>query len=156
MVSRWESSSSFSISARAARTVAHPCRTEIPAAAPWNRLTLFLHLLPTLTQRSLYPFSTMGKPKEASVSSGNSYGNGKGGEKRSVDQNVTDASAPKRPKLQERTDYSRWRLLDEAGRHTWHYLEDEEDVEEWPQSLADKYFLGLPLVCTPFYSMSLY
>lgn len=48
--------------------------------------------------------------------------------------------------LQDRTDYSRWRLLDEAGRHTWHYLEDDEAAEKWPQSLADKYFLGLPLV----------
>ncbi|TVY23987.1 Lanosterol synthase [Lachnellula hyalina] len=87
----------------------------------------------------------MEKPKEASVSSGNSYENGKTGEKRSIDSEVNDTSASKRPKLQERTDYTRWRMLDEAGRHTWHYLEDKEDVEEWPQSLADKYFLGLPM-----------
>jgi lanosterol synthase len=49
-----------------------------------------------------------------------------------------------------RTDYSRWRLLDERGRQTWQYLEDDEDVKEWPQSTADKYFLGLPTVRIPF------
>ncbi|KPI38000.1 Lanosterol synthase [Cyphellophora attinorum] len=43
----------------------------------------------------------------------------------------------------ETTDRSRWRMLDEDGRHTWHYLETDEQVEKWPQSIADKYFLGL-------------
>ncbi|KAL1959008.1 hypothetical protein VTO42DRAFT_3249 [Malbranchea cinnamomea] len=52
---------------------------------------------------------------------------------------------PAHAELPDRTDYSRWRLLNEAGRHTWHYLEDDEAAERWPQSLADKYFLGLPL-----------
>jgi hypothetical protein len=52
----------------------------------------------------------------------------------------------KKPKLSERTDYSRWRLLDEKGRQTWHYLEDDEAVKNWPQTTADKYFLGLPTV----------
>lgn len=52
----------------------------------------------------------------------------------------------KSPTLSKRTDYSRWRLLDERGRQTWHYLEDEEDAKDWPQSTADKYFLGLPIV----------
>lgn len=100
----------------------------------------------------------MGSPKEAeaSHSSGNSYEDIKTGEKRSIDSQVNDASASKRPKLQERTDYTRWRMLNEAGRHTWHYLEDVEDVEEWPQSLADKYFLGLPMACLPFDIMHLY
>lgn len=46
----------------------------------------------------------------------------------------------------ERTDYSKWRLLDERGRQTWHYLESEEEIEEWPQSVADKHHLGLPTV----------
>ena len=44
------------------------------------------------------------------------------------------------------TDIHRWRLRDEAGRQTWHYLETDEKVKAWPQSAADKYFLGLPLV----------
>ncbi|KAJ9134279.1 Terpene cyclase/mutase family member [Pleurostoma richardsiae] len=51
----------------------------------------------------------------------------------------------KKPRLAETTDHTRWRMKDDAGRHTWHYLEDDEDAEEWPQSYADKYYLGLPL-----------
>ncbi|CAG8131311.1 unnamed protein product [Penicillium olsonii] len=42
------------------------------------------------------------------------------------------------------TDYSRWRLLDEEGRHTWRYLESDAEHEAWPQTIADKYHLGLP------------
>ncbi|KAI9845829.1 MAG: Lanosterol synthase (Oxidosqualene--lanosterol cyclase) [Sclerophora amabilis] len=45
---------------------------------------------------------------------------------------------------QQKTDYSRWRLLDERGRQTWHYLESDEQVKEWPQTVADRYHLGLP------------
>jgi lanosterol synthase len=45
-----------------------------------------------------------------------------------------------------KTDYSRWRLLDDRGRQTWHYLESDEEAAKWPQSVADKYFLGLPTV----------
>ena len=71
----------------------------------------------------------------------------KSGLKRSIQSEVTETQSAKRPKLQERTDYTRWRLLDEAGRQTWHYLEDDEDIKEWPQTTADKYFLGLPTVC---------
>ena len=44
------------------------------------------------------------------------------------------------------TDPSRWRLLDEQGRQTWHYLQSDEEIKEWPQSIADRYFLGLPTV----------
>ncbi|KAI9828342.1 MAG: Lanosterol synthase (Oxidosqualene--lanosterol cyclase) [Thelocarpon impressellum] len=46
------------------------------------------------------------------------------------------------PALAEKTDYTRWRLLDERGRQTWHYLTPEE-AEEWPQTVADKYHLGM-------------
>ena len=46
----------------------------------------------------------------------------------------------------ETTDIERWRLLDERGRQTWHYLSTEREVEEWPQSIADRYHLRLPLV----------
>ncbi|CAG8879215.1 unnamed protein product [Penicillium nalgiovense] len=45
----------------------------------------------------------------------------------------------------QKTDYTRWRMLDEDGKHTWHYLDDDEAVAKWPQTLADKYYLGLPL-----------
>ena len=44
------------------------------------------------------------------------------------------------------TDLRKWRLLDESGRQTWHYLATDQQVEEWPQTIADKYHLGLPLV----------
>ena len=48
--------------------------------------------------------------------------------------------------VEEKTDIYRWRLLDERGCQTWHYLESDKEVKAWPQSIADKYFLGLPLV----------
>lgn len=50
------------------------------------------------------------------------------------------------PSTEESTDIQRWRLLDERGQQTWHYLETDEQVKDWPQSTADKYHLGLPLV----------
>ena len=40
----------------------------------------------------------------------------------------------------------RWRLLDERGRQTWHYLDSEQQAKEWPQSLVDRHHLGLELV----------
>jgi lanosterol synthase len=46
-------------------------------------------------------------------------------------------------------DRTRWRLKNDNGRHTWHYLEDDEAARNWPQTLADKYYLGLPLVYPP-------
>lgn len=45
-----------------------------------------------------------------------------------------------------KTDYSRWRLKNERGCQTWHYLGTDEEAESWPQTMADKYFLGLDLV----------
>lgn len=42
-----------------------------------------------------------------------------------------------------RTDLTRWRLKDDRGRHTWHYLESDEELKQWPMTAADKYFLGL-------------
>ncbi|KAI9887388.1 MAG: Lanosterol synthase (Oxidosqualene--lanosterol cyclase) [Watsoniomyces obsoletus] len=42
-----------------------------------------------------------------------------------------------------KTDYSRWRLLGDRGRQTWHYLETDEEVEKWPQTIFDRYMLGL-------------
>ncbi|EAS31167.3 squalene/oxidosqualene cyclase [Coccidioides immitis RS] len=44
----------------------------------------------------------------------------------------------------DQTDYSRWRLLNDCGRQTWHYLTAARELEQWPQSIADKYHLGLP------------
>lgn len=80
----------------------------------------------------------------------NGYGavNGNGHTKAEGEEAV-EITKVRKPMLSERTDYSRWRLLNERGRHTWHYLEDEEDAQDWPQTTADKYFLGLPTVCVP-------
>jgi lanosterol synthase len=69
-------------------------------------------------------------------------------EKVLVDADLQDSQSDGKPKLLERTDYSRWRLLDVKGRQTWEYLEDDEAIKKWPQSTADKYFLGIPTVCT--------
>ncbi|KAL1991905.1 hypothetical protein VTN49DRAFT_5213 [Thermomyces lanuginosus] len=44
----------------------------------------------------------------------------------------------------DKTDYSRWRLHDNDGRLTWHYLQTDEEMEKWPQTTYDKYHLGLP------------
>jgi lanosterol synthase len=52
----------------------------------------------------------------------------------------------KRPRTEEQTDLARWRVRDDESRHTWHYLEDDDELKEWPQSYAEKYFLNLPLV----------
>ena len=42
------------------------------------------------------------------------------------------------------TDLSRWRLLvNDGGRHTWHYLQTEEELANWPQNEIDKFWLGL-------------
>lgn len=49
----------------------------------------------------------------------------------------------------EKTDYSRWRLKDDRGCQTWHYLKTAEEAKAWPQSRADKYFLGLETVYAP-------
>ncbi|KAI5296878.1 26S proteasome regulatory subunit 7, partial [Ascosphaera pollenicola] len=43
-----------------------------------------------------------------------------------------------------KTDYSRWRLLNEDGRQTWVYLHTDVEAKKWPQSIAEKYHLGLP------------
>lgn len=50
------------------------------------------------------------------------------------------------PNSEESTDLGRWRLKAERGRQTWHYLSTDKEVELWPQTYADKYYLGLSLV----------
>ncbi|KAL2840674.1 terpenoid cyclases/protein prenyltransferase alpha-alpha toroid [Aspergillus pseudoustus] len=58
---------------------------------------------------------------------------------------ITVAETGFRSPFLENFDRSRWRLRNENGRHTWHYLEDDNAAKKWPQTLADKYYLGLPL-----------
>lgn len=45
-----------------------------------------------------------------------------------------------------KTDLTRWRMKSDRGRQTWHYLKTDEELQEWPQSISDKYFLGLDMV----------
>lgn len=45
------------------------------------------------------------------------------------------------------TDHTRWRMKDDRGTQTWHYLESDEEVKAWPQSRADKWYLGMETVC---------
>lgn len=44
-----------------------------------------------------------------------------------------------------RTDLRRWRLRCIEGVHNWQYL-SEDEASPAPQSFAEKYFLGLPIV----------
>ncbi|KAG6037956.1 hypothetical protein E4U41_004618 [Claviceps citrina] len=52
---------------------------------------------------------------------------------------------PQTLKIEPKTDPTRWRLKDDDSRHTWHYLVSEQEAKDWPQSYAEKYFLGLSL-----------
>ena len=45
----------------------------------------------------------------------------------------------------QQTDFTRWRLRNDRGVQTWHYLENEQS-KAWPMSVADKYFLGFDTV----------
>lgn len=65
--------------------------------------------------------------------------------KRKSDADLTEKDV-KRTKIQDKTDITRWRCLDEEGRLTWRYLEDDGEAAAWPQSYADKWYLGLDLV----------
>lgn len=45
-----------------------------------------------------------------------------------------------------KTDYTRWRLVNEEGRQTWRYLESDTENSAWLQTVAEKYHMGLPTV----------
>ena len=46
-----------------------------------------------------------------------------------------------------RTDRTRWRMKDVRGRQTWHYLESDAELKQWPLTVADRHYLGLETVC---------
>jgi hypothetical protein len=46
----------------------------------------------------------------------------------------------------DRTDLSRWRLVNDKGRHSWHYLAPYQDPEKWPMTIPEKWYLGLEMV----------
>jgi lanosterol synthase len=71
-------------------------------------------------------------------------GSEKAGRKRVLEE-IAEQEFPKRPRLAAKTDPARWRMKNEDGRHTWHYLADDKAAREWPQNYADKWYLGLPL-----------
>lgn len=106
-----------------------------------------------VTTRSSSSAKTNGTPQSNGKGNGKINGvtqsNGKANskpKKRASGENLEVTT--KRPRLEEKTDVTRWRMLDEKGRHTWHYLEDDEAIESWPQSCADKWYLGLDTVRT--------
>lgn len=48
------------------------------------------------------------------------------------------------------TDLNRWRLKDDRGIQTWHYLQSDKEIKEWPITTADKFHMGLDTVrCLP-------
>lgn len=71
---------------------------------------------------------------------GTSLFNGQG------DANGRQGHDSKRQKVAEPVDKTRWRMKADGGRHTWHYLDNDEATETWPQSYAEKWYLGLDLV----------
>lgn len=56
------------------------------------------------------------------------------------------ATWPKKPRIGDKTDFTRWRVKDNDSCHTWHYLDNDKAAEEWSQTHAEKYFLNLPTV----------
>ena len=74
-----------------------------------------------------------------------------GTKRKRVADEIAARPLPKRPHLCESTDKSRWRLKNEDGVQTWVYLEKDDDkAKAWPQSYADKWFLGFDTVSSRF------
>jgi lanosterol synthase len=75
-------------------------------------------------------------------------GTSNGATKRNASQKILNdaAGVTKNKGGDEKTDYTRWRLKDDRGCQTWHYLQSDKEIKAWPQSTADKYFLGLDTV----------
>ncbi|KAI6920009.1 oxidosqualene-lanosterol cyclase [Hortaea werneckii] len=64
--------------------------------------------------------------------------------RRTAQNGVPNGSSGQTKQIEDpKTDYSRWRLQDDQGRQTWHYLQTDEELKKWPQTTADKYHLGL-------------
>lgn len=101
-------------------------------------------------------------PDEIPLLSGHANGNGHGNgyskgivnsKKRNSNANGVNGHDEehdsKRQKVAEPVDRARWRMKSDDGRHTWHFLDDDDAAKKWPQSYADKWYLGLPLVRLP-------
>jgi len=68
--------------------------------------------------------------------------------KKRVADEIAAQPMPRQPKLAFTTDKLRWRCKNLDGVQTWEYLEDVdgEAAKAWPQTHADKLFLGLDTV----------
>jgi len=111
-------------------------RREVPGSSADCRSRSFPAIVEMVTTRS------------SGIQPNGALAEKRGPRKRQSEIAVGDETATKKPKLRATTDRTRWRMLDDEGRHTWHYLEDDKKAQKWPQSYADKYYLGLPLVGT--------
>lgn len=69
--------------------------------------------------------------------------------KEAIDMNGQPNGAANGGSPEMKIDKTRWRMKDDRGRHTWHYLKTDEEARAWPQSVADKYYLGLDVVSSP-------
>ncbi|GJC90733.1 lanosterol synthase [Colletotrichum liriopes] len=90
------------------------------------------------------------KPPSIASSNGTTLGAKSVQSRKRVAEAIAEQEWPKKPRIDAKTDRTRWRMKDEDGRHTWKYLgDDDEAAKSWPQTYADKYYLGLPLVSPP-------
>ena len=69
--------------------------------------------------------------------------------KSNADMNGVIATGIERSPAIERTDFSLWRLKVKHGQQIWHYITPEEG-EKWPQTVVEKYHLGLETVSPRF------
>lgn len=99
--------------------------------------------------------SPPGSPSPAALN-GSSNGKKRGGDANGRNNNHHLEYEAKRQKVAEPVDKTRWRMKADGGRHTWHYLEDDAAVDEWPQSYADKWYMGLPMVGVPAQSVAVH
>ena len=63
-----------------------------------------------------------------------------------VPSNVNGSVKGTQESFEPKTDLLRWRLKSDRGCHTWHYLSSDEEVKEWPISVAERWYLGLDTV----------
>ena len=77
--------------------------------------------------------------------------NTNGAPKRGSKQQVLNGSAGARKisAVAEKTDYTKWRMKNDRGCQTWHYMDSEEEEKAWPQTTADRHFLGMDTVRIP-------
>lgn len=124
-----------------------PCQAASSVPTPPNYLPRLLCIYSTLSTPNrglcaLLPFVQLNPPSIMSATTTkrvNGHANGTAKKTKSPAITTTEIR-------DEKTDYSRWRLRNDRGTQTWQYLESAEEMKAWPQSTADKYWLGLDTV----------